>query len=216
MAEHYYYSQGDNQFGPFSATELRKLAADGRIQPTDSVWREGSGQRVQAARVKNLFATPPPPPSPPGTSAAHSEAPPQEPAQAPPTAPAGEAPADPAPQGGAAEERPGDAAESSSPESAVPGQPPGGVTSSSSARHVLEASQRRPEPPARPKRVVGIKGAVLTGQDGVKAQFRKKCEKCGWEDSARSSTIIRPGSSRVPFFCPKCRRGRAVEITAVF
>jgi hypothetical protein len=229
MVEHYYFSQGGKEFGPFSAAELRKLAAAGRIQPADSVWREGTEQRVPAARVKNLFAAPPPPTRPPGTSATPPDARPPERAQAAAAAPtvpdpppepqttapvAAEASGEPAPQEEPAEARPGDAAEASGTEAPVPGHPPGAAPPAS-ARSALDASRRGPEPPARPKRVVGIRGGVLTGQDGVKAQFRKKCETCGWEDTSRTSTIIRPGASRLPFFCPKCRRGRTVEITAV-
>jgi len=97
---------------------------------------------------------------------------------------------------------------------------------------VLTASGDRPSPPAaapppsqtvrpaapakpRPKRVISIRGGVLAGQDGEKVQFRKKCETCGHLETSRTTSIIRIGSFRVPFFCPKCRRGRQVEITAI-
>jgi hypothetical protein len=82
-------------------------------------------------------------------------------------------------------------------------------------RLVLDVARRGPEPAARQKRVVGIKGAILMGQDGVKVQFRKKCGTCGYEEGCRSSAVIRVGPSRVPFFCPKCRRARTVEFTGV-
>jgi hypothetical protein len=159
MVEQFFFSQNESLFGPFSAVEMRGLAAAGRIQPTDLVWRAGTEHKVLAGRVKNLFAAPP--------------------AQPP---------------------------EASSPEEVAPPPP---------RRAALDVTGRRPEPPARPKRVVSVKGAVLMGQDGVKVQFRKKCGTCGHEDNCRSSSIIRQGAFRVPFFCPKCRKARSAEFTAV-
>ncbi len=178
--DHFYYSHDNTPHGPFSAKEMRELAMRGAISPTDIVWKEGSEQKVQAARVKNLF-----PPAPAVVA----------PQPAPAVVPAAEvAPpvTDEAPPKPAYEEQTFVARET------PPREPP----------------KQAPEPQARQKRVVGIKGAILTGQDGVKVMFRKKCEKCGHEDAARSTTIIRPGTSRISFFCPKCRRARSVEITA--
>jgi hypothetical protein len=173
MVEQYYFSQGDTPFGPFSAAEMRDLAAAGRIRPTDPLWRAGTGNKVLAARVKNLFAAPPPP---------------AQPAPALPADPVSEAP---------------------------PARTPVVATPPASGRFALAVTRRGPEPPARPKRVVSVKGAVLMGQDGVKVQFRKKCGTCGHEDGCRSSAVIRLGAFRVAFFWPKCRRARAVEFTAV-
>jgi hypothetical protein len=102
---------------------------------------------------------------------------------------------------------PAQPSEASTPEEVAPPPAP--------RRAALAVAGRRPEPPARPKRVVSVKGAVLTGQDGVKVQFRKKCGTCGHEDNCRSSSIIRLGAFRVPFFCPKCRKARSAEFTAV-
>lgn len=186
MTEHYYYSQEDVPFGPFSATEMRGLAVGGRIRPTDPVWKEGTAQRVQAARVKNLFP-----------------APPLLPAASPPPALQ-----EVLPDRGAAEE-PAAVLANEATEVVVPlAGPP--------LRATDGPAPGRPAPAAvRQKRVVAIKGAILTGQDGVRAQFRKKCGTCGHEDGCRSTAIIRIGSSRVPFFCPKCRRARTVELTAI-
>lgn len=86
----------------------------------------------------------------------------------------------------------------------------------------VEEAVKRPTPrqypvraPERKKRVISIKGGILTGQDGFQAQYRKKCEKCGWEDSCRSSANIRVGMTRVSYFCRTCRKGRCVELTGI-
>jgi hypothetical protein len=205
MADQYYFSHDGNPFGPFSATQLRGMAAGGRIGPTDLVWKEGTGQKVAAARVKNLFAV------------GEAVAAPQPPRDA---APARETPSDPqtpatAIQGTAFGRDPEvelvkEAAATSPPEpprEQADRQPP--------PRPAYEEARREPEKP-RPKRVVSIRGGILTGQDGVRVQFRKKCETCGHEDNCRSTILIRLGACRVPFFCRKCRRARTVEMTAVY
>lgn len=55
----YFYARGESQRGPFSAAQMRGLAAAGHIRPTDLVWKEkGSSRRVQASKVRTLFAPP--------------------------------------------------------------------------------------------------------------------------------------------------------------
>ena len=214
MADQYYFSQDNASSGPFSAAEMRGLAAAGRLRPTDPVWKEGTGQSVLAARVKNLFPAPP------------QAAPPEAALTQPLQGPSASAPPDPQtttpalkrpPPHEGPEEEPAAVLAKETPEAAVPlpGTPTRTAGGQAPAQPAAEAARRGGQPLARQKRVVAIKGAVLTGQDGVKVQFRKKCEKCGHEEGCRSTAIIRLGSSRVPFFCPKCRRPRAVEITAV-
>jgi hypothetical protein len=210
MADQYYFSQDNTPSGPFSAAEMRRLAAAGRIRPTDPVWKEGTGQSVLAARVKNLFPAQPPDVA---TTPPH-----QGPSAAAPPDPQATTPAlQGAPPHGGPEEEPAAVLAKETPEAAgpLPGTPTGMAVEKALAPPAAAAARRASQPPARQKRVVAIKGAVLTGQDGVHVQFRKKCETCGHEDGCRSTAIIRLGSSRVPFFCPKCRRPRAVEITAV-
>jgi len=68
---------------------------------------------------------------------------------------------------------------------------------------------------ARKKRIVSIRGGSLMGQDGNTVQFRKKCGTCGWEDSCRSTAVIRTGANRVTYFCRKCRKSRAVEMQGI-
>jgi GYF domain 2 len=65
--------------------------------------------------------------------------------------------------------------------------------------------------PQRGRAVAG-KGAVLVGQDGTTVKFRKKCTTCGHEDSSWRSIPITKGTTRVTFYCPKCRRSCAVEV----
>ena len=55
MLEQYYVARNNKRVGPFSAAQLRQLAADGRLRPTDTVWKEGMDRPVPAAKVKSLF-----------------------------------------------------------------------------------------------------------------------------------------------------------------
>ncbi len=61
-------------------------------------------------------------------------------------------------------------------------------------------------------RALAIRGAKITGQDGVTMQIRKICTTCGHEDPARISMAIRIGKTRIVFYCSKCRKARDVEI----
>jgi len=61
-------------------------------------------------------------------------------------------------------------------------------------------------------RAVGGKGVVIVGQDGINVKFRKKCTDCAYEDTCWHTLPIKAGSTRVSFFCPKCRRKRDGEI----
>jgi hypothetical protein len=55
MGRRYYYSHDEIMLGPYSARELRQLAAAGEIRPTDTVWKEGIERGVQADRLRTLF-----------------------------------------------------------------------------------------------------------------------------------------------------------------
>src|SRR5262249_7593338 len=76
MADHWYYAQGGDKLGPFSARQLKDLAAAGRILPTDTVWKEGIDKGVLAANVKNLLTLAPAHSSPVDASALSTPAPP--------------------------------------------------------------------------------------------------------------------------------------------
>lgn len=58
MVGQYFVGRGSKRAGPFSAAQLRVLAADGRLQLTDTVWTEGMEAPVLARRVNNLFPAP--------------------------------------------------------------------------------------------------------------------------------------------------------------
>ena len=77
------------------------------------------------------------------------------------------------------------------------------------------AMPRRPNPPpkqVRSLRAVGGMGVVIVGQDGVNVKFRKKCTACAHEDTCWHTLRIQAGTTRVSFFCPKCRKKRDGEI----
>jgi hypothetical protein len=94
----------------------------------------------------------------------------------------------------------------------------------SDVRHLfpVAVAEAAPEPPAKapapppPKprkgRAIAGKGALIVAQDGTTVKYRKKCTGCGYEDSCWHSQTIKTGTIRQPFFCPKCRRRRDVEI----
>lgn len=50
----WFYSRGDNQFGPFNLASLQMFAATGGLGPNDLVWEEGSSSWVPARRVGAL------------------------------------------------------------------------------------------------------------------------------------------------------------------
>jgi hypothetical protein len=60
----WWYARGDEQFGPVSAAELRRLASTGALSPGDLVWREGLAEWAPAARLKGLFPETPAAPAP--------------------------------------------------------------------------------------------------------------------------------------------------------
>lgn len=59
MADQWYYEHETTKRGPFSAHQLRELAAEGRIGLTDIIWKDGVGRGLVASKVKNLFAPAP-------------------------------------------------------------------------------------------------------------------------------------------------------------
>ena len=191
MATQWYYEQQGNSYGPFSAEQLMDLAAKGRIQPQDGVWKEGMTRHVLAAKVKHLFAvpTPPAPPSPVGGTT---------PLPAPAAEPAAMA---------AAPKTPTDA---SRPGGSGGGPPP--LLSGPAGSVPGQSEPRRPQPEVRKRRVLCVKGGVNVSDDGQTVRFRKKCPKCGYEDTSMFSMPIPFGSMRVNFFCPKCKRSHPVEV----
>jgi GYF domain 2 len=74
--------------------------------------------------------------------------------------------------------------------------------------------EKNPRPPSPVRRGTAVSGAgvIIVGQDGITVKYRKKCTTCGHEDTSWSTMKIMSGSTRVSFFCPKCRKNRAGEI----
>jgi hypothetical protein len=71
MGLEWYYQQNGQKHGPISGASLKQLAAAGKLQPTDHVWKEGMTKWLPARSVKGLFpaapapvatVAPPPPP----------------------------------------------------------------------------------------------------------------------------------------------------------
>jgi hypothetical protein len=56
--QRWFYARDKQQFGPYSPTELKDLAAKGVLQPSDKLHQEGSDQWVAASSVKGLFRKP--------------------------------------------------------------------------------------------------------------------------------------------------------------
>src|SRR5579872_1112785 len=54
MAE-FFYRSGPNEFGPLTATELKKLAGAGRLAAVDEVRKGRGGKWIRAADVVGLF-----------------------------------------------------------------------------------------------------------------------------------------------------------------
>jgi hypothetical protein len=216
MLDQLYVARGCSTFGPFSAAQLRGLAAAGRIRSSDTVWREGEmGRGVLAAKVKNLFPSAqadgagsgagdgcaPTPLSPPNLA-------PVVPSESPPipfNAPAQPDESEPP----AAAVQPDSAPLDSLPRDGVLDPTP------SSGVVPQEKAPRPPAEPARKWRAVARNGAIILSQDGATVRYRKKCSQCGFEDRCRSSMHIDPGVRRIRFYCPKCRKSREIQIQGI-
>jgi GYF domain 2 len=58
MTEQWYFGCDNKRFGPFSAAQLKELAALGKLRPKDTVWKKGIEKGMLADKVKNLFPAP--------------------------------------------------------------------------------------------------------------------------------------------------------------
>jgi GYF domain 2 len=228
MADQWYFARDKQRLGPFSAAELKDFAAQGQLQPSDTVWKEGIARGVVADQVKHLFSAPPaegPPPaaSVPADASSGSLSPPPRPSSALPAKramlePWLAAPAAP----GAPEDEPeiipdGLMLKEMEENETTDPAPPLKVAADPESTDGAGAPSHSQTPLARKKkgRAIGSKGATLLSQDGHVVQYRKKCLKCGHEDASKSTMAIRIGVTRVSFFCPKCRKAGPVEIHCV-
>lgn len=57
----YYFRSGPNEFGPLTTSQLKKLAAAGRLSDQDEVRKGRSGEWVLAGTVAGVFESPPRP-----------------------------------------------------------------------------------------------------------------------------------------------------------
>jgi hypothetical protein len=191
MHQQWFYGQEGHKLGPCTAQQLRELALAGKILLSDTIWKEGIDKGVLARRVKNLFPVPDLVPLRSDAAASAGQpvmlvpCPIQEyvPARAPETSPDQEAEVASTAQGNIPHKSP------------PPAYQPSGE-----------------KKPAKKGRALAIKGAKITGQDGISVQFRKMCTQCGHEDPSRMTIPIRTGMTRMVFYCRKCRKSRAVEI----
>ncbi len=58
----WYYARNGRQFGPHTEEQLRQLIAEGRVLPTDAVWKAGMPAWVPLHDVFPPAGGPPPPP----------------------------------------------------------------------------------------------------------------------------------------------------------
>jgi hypothetical protein len=194
MADKWYYAIDQERLGPFSSAQLKELATIGQLVPTHFVWKEGVEKGVLAAKVKNLF------------QAAQVESPPLAATEVPSSCLP--APAD--------RSVPALANESPRPKSPPSAESQGPALQADPDEDQKLQSKNAPkqnQPPAkRLFRVVGSSGAVVLGHDGTYVRYKRKCPKCGCEDSSLKTMAIRSGVNRDRFFCQKCRKLQQVEI----
>jgi hypothetical protein len=208
MADKWYFAHGGTTYGPYSAGQLQEQAAAGKVQPLDTVWKEGLEKRALASKVRSLFAAAPFAPS-----AAAAE----------PTValPALVAPAESAPPiakvGDIADDAGSLPLQERSAPSPSPDAPAAPTKAEEAKREALAraADPRRQAPEPRQKRVLSTKGAILSSQDGAMMKFRKQCVQCNYSDTSMTTMPIPIGGARLNFYCPKCKKSRQVEIQGV-
>ena len=60
MSVRYYVKRNSERFGPYSSSQLRQMAAQRRLRPSDIIAQEGTAKSMAASNVKGLFAQLPP------------------------------------------------------------------------------------------------------------------------------------------------------------
>jgi hypothetical protein len=225
MNVQWYYATGDTRQGPFSGEELQALAAAGKIQPGDTVWKEGMARGVPAHRVKHLFAEDAAAgvsnlavaasaiDHPPATEKVSAHESVREPHAAAETiATKRTAAAEGAAPEASALSPPPDPQEKEQVKQRLPAQSPDEIDASEEVQAAPAPKPPVQQPPPRKGRATAVRGAVIVSQDGTTVYFRKKCSQCGHEETGRSRLPIRNGVTRAGYFCPKCRKLRPVEI----
>jgi hypothetical protein len=218
MADMWYFAKDQRKLGPFTSAEFKELADTGQLLPTDTVWKEGIEKGVLAAKVKNLFSKPAAS-APPAPVAAEEFMAREEPKR---TAEDAELPgvSSSAPSAHSAVESsvelnpPPPSEEKGEPEKASE-PPPAAAPAAGPGAPPTKKAPVQPQvsaPKSRVFRVVGATGAVILGQDGTYVKYKKKCPKCGTEDSSVRTLLIRSGINRDRYFCQKCKKLQHVEI----
>lgn len=59
MAAEWFVNKNNKRLGPFSSTDLRRMAAKGDLSPNDFVWKEGIETWIPALQIRSLFSPPP-------------------------------------------------------------------------------------------------------------------------------------------------------------
>ncbi len=253
MSDQWYFASGQKRFGPFSSAQLKECASQGRLQPTDTVWKEGIQKGVSAAKVKHLFPDvsaqdlPTKAIAPVNNEASTTIQPADSPSPLVPNEAAKLAPISTStnaqeilgdqqtvriPEGSVLtavrDDNASDLLYSALPiNSPVPAammeQPP--ETSPALTKDTdlypkipETTSQYHPSPekkPVKKGRATGVRGVVIVSQDGERVNYRNKCVTCGYENTSRSSMLIRRGVTRTQFFCPKCRKLGEVAIQGI-
>jgi hypothetical protein len=229
MPDKWYFAWDGNRQGPFSAGQLKDLAEQGKLQPRDTVWKEGIEDGVRAEQIQNLFPAPQAETLPETASPSAADEPlsslrpskglssrfPNQVAKLEPWLSSSHDQGIPQEQHGTIAEGltlkeidDNDSTDSVSAvkETAAPASPDGASTRSYPPTASL---------PKKKGRAVAARGAVLISQDGQNVQYRKKCLKCGHEDASRCVAPIRNGLIRGTFYCRKCRKASVVEIQCV-
>jgi GYF domain 2 len=206
MAGHWYYAWQGVKLGPYSALQLQELAEAGKIQPTDTIYKEGVDEGVPAARVENLF--PPDPVCPPEAASPAGTAADASPVSQTTTEQPGEIIAPPMAAG------PEPVSEQSIIEPLDASNPEVAVDSPAAAEKPASKAidSQKYEKKVRKGRAIAVRGAIIVHQDGNSVQYRKKCVKCGHEDASRARAPIVNGLMRSTFFCTKCRKLQPIEI----
>ena len=175
MADQWFYSHEGVRLGPYSARQLKELAASGGLLPTDTVWRQGTPQGVPAHRVKNLFviARVDTPGSEggdlsrlPATVPVSTAIPPAIASHARPRPPDARADRAEVPTEGPSGELAEDAMAPTTLAADAAGQTPG--------QRPAQSRQGQPQP-RKKARALAVKGAIIVSQDGTSVYFRKKC-----------------------------------------
>jgi GYF domain 2 len=237
MAVQWFYGATHAKLGPFTAKQLRELKVLGRLKATDMVWKEGVKNGLAAGEIRGLFESMPanavvmetadlPIPAAVPTEAAVVPAATEIPVAAQQQVP--EIIPEPLESKALEDDRESTlraadtllALQNTPVPIETEREPPPAETCETVSKPkdlVTPASdQPRAKPaPVKMRRATVECGAIIISQDGDRVRFRKKCVRCGFEESCNSVMRLMPGVNRQLFFCPKCRKQVGIAIRAV-